>query len=203
MTEELEKSIYGREPVFIFDPNDNSNEPVEGLNNNVIKRWPLFPKYVRDTFIEAFSHKALIDPEARVIEKNWLKTFIRLRSEIYKCDCGEIFFADSRDATPCPACGKEHRFDMRIEIGKHSIAVHRRTKLYACHTEEDSDDFEAITGEVLQNAVCGTFELKNRSKKAWLVINAAGKQVSKGPGKTVPLEKGMSIIFGGLSARIM
>jgi len=203
MTEDLEKNIYGKEPVFIFDFEDRSNEPVPGLNNNAIKRWPLFPKYVRDKFTEAFSQKALHDPAARIIEKDWIKIFTRLRSEIFKCGCTEIFFADSKETTRCPACGNDHRFEMRLEIGKHSLAIHQRTKLYACHTEEDSDDFETITGEVIQIDASGIYELKNRSKKTWLIINSNGKQISKGPGKTVLLESGMSVVFGGVTARIM
>jgi serine/threonine protein kinase len=201
MTEEIEKKIYGLEPVFIFDPVDTSNAPIEGINNNAIRRWPLLPKYVRDKFIAAFSKEALFDPALRIIEKDWLKTFIRMRGEIYKCDCGEIFFADATAASLCPACGKEHSFDMRIETPKYILALHRRTRLYACHTE-DGDDFETLTGEVVKNEA-GMYELKNCSKKAWLVINSKGKQTSKGSGKTVPLEKGISIIFGTITAKIL
>ena len=200
MTEELEKTIYGREPVFIFDPNDNSNEPLAALNINAIKRWPLFPGYVRDKFTQAFSQTALHDPASRIIEKDWIKTFIRLRSDIYKCSCGEVYFA--QDGEPCPACTKQQSFEMHIAIGKTRLAVHRRAKLYHCHTEEGSDDFETITAEIALNETTGALELKNRSKKAWLVIDSAGRQTSKGPVKTAALEKGMSIIFGSVSARI-
>jgi hypothetical protein len=49
----------------------------------------------------------------------------------------------------------------------------------------------------------GGFELKNCSKKTWLVIDKSGKQKSKPSGKTVPLEKGMSIVFGTATARIV
>jgi DNA-binding helix-hairpin-helix protein with protein kinase domain len=203
MTEEIEKRIYGSEPAFIFDPEDDSNAPVPGINNNAIKRWPLFPKYIRDKFIEAFSKKALNDPGFRVIEKEWLKIFIRLRNEIYKCDCGEVFFADPVDITKCPACGKEHSFETRIETPKYTLALHRRTKLYACHTEEDNDDFETVSAETIKNEETGIYELKNRSKKTWLVIMNNGKQVSKGAGKSAALEKGMSIVFGSVTAKII
>ncbi|MDR1895017.1 MAG: serine/threonine-protein kinase [Spirochaetales bacterium] len=210
MTEALERKIYGEEPVFIFDPKDRSNEALPGINNNALKRWPLFPKYIQDEFIRAFSKEALSDGSCRVIERDWLKAFIRLRGEIYKCPgtdkggapCGNVFFADPLGAVKCPQCGREQVFDSYIETPKYKIPLHRRTRLYACHTEGDSDDFETLTGEAVKDEQTGAPLLKNRSKKSWLAITPGGKQVSKGPGKTVALEKGAQIIFGALTARI-
>jgi DNA-binding helix-hairpin-helix protein with protein kinase domain len=144
MTEEIERRIYGSEPVFIFDTSDDSNRPIPGLNNNALKRWPLFPGYLREKFCEAFGKQALCDPGRRVIEKEWLKVFDRLRSEIYKCECGEVYFASADGETPCPACGKKETFDMYIEIGKKKFAVHRRTRLFACHTDSDNDDYSRL-----------------------------------------------------------
>ncbi|GHU03502.1 hypothetical protein FACS1894147_07540 [Spirochaetia bacterium] len=192
MTEEIEKRIYGSVPVFIFDPADDSNRPVQGLNNNALRRWPLFPGYIREKFTEAFGKEALMNPAARVIEKEWLKTFTRLRSEIYKCACGEVLFAAADGSSTCPACGKKQEFDMGIEIGKTRIAVHRKTKLFACHTDDASDDFLTMTAEVRHNSETGLFELKNCSQKTWLVIDKTGKQKSCTKGKMVALEKGIS-----------
>jgi hypothetical protein len=202
MTEEIEKRIYGSEPVFIFDVDDSSNRPVQGINNNAINRWPLFPAYMREKFWEAFGRQALTEPDRRVIEKEWLKIFDRLRSEIYKCECGEVYFAAPDGSTPCPTCCKKAPFDMRIEIGKLQFAVHRRTRLFACHTDSDSDDFLTISAEVAAGE-SGGFELKNCSKKLWLVIDRDGKQKSKSSGKTIPLEKGMSIVFGNVTANVV
>jgi serine/threonine protein kinase len=203
MTEELERKLYGGEPLFIFDPEDDSNSPVPGINNNAIIRWPLYPGYVRDKFTEAFSKTALTDPSFRVIERDWLKTFIRLRGEVFKCPCGEVFFADPVNPTKCPACGEEHTFDRYISTPRYNIPLHQRTKLYACHTEGDSDDFSTVTAEAVINPDTGLPELKNRSKKTWLVLGSTGKQVSRGPGKTASLDKGTTIVFGSITAQII
>ncbi|MCL2042506.1 MAG: hypothetical protein FWG89_00045 [Treponema sp.] len=203
MTEALERKIYGEEPLFIFDEADDSNSPVPGINNNAIKRWPVYPDYVRRKFTEAFSQSAMKDPAKRVIEKDWLKTFIRLRSEIYKCQsCGEIFFADPVHETPCPFCQNIQRFNQHIVLPKMPIAIHDRTKLFECHIDADSDDFKTIAAESVRNESTGLTELKNRSKKAWLIIDSNGKQTSKAPGKTVPVEKGTQIIFGNTKGEI-
>jgi DNA-binding helix-hairpin-helix protein with protein kinase domain len=203
MTEAIEKRIYGAEPVFIFDPADESNRPIPGINNNALRRWPMFPGYARDKFIEAFSQTALTNPDRRVIEMDWIKVFDRLRSEIYKCDCGEVYFAPADGTVPCPACGKKAVFDLCLETGKQQFAVHRRTRLYACNTDNESDDFFTLSAMSLVNSETGGVELKNCSKKTWLVINRDGKQRSKASGKTVPLEKGIRIVFGNTTAKVV
>ncbi|GBU28944.1 hypothetical protein R84B8_02506 [Treponema sp. R8-4-B8] len=202
-TEEIERKIYGEEPLFIFDRDDTSNGPVHGINNNSTKRWPLYPSYIREKFMEAFSQTALNDPSKRIIEKEWLKIFIRLRSEIYKCkNCGEIFFADPARETPCHACKTIQRFEHYITLPKMNVAIHERTKLFECHINPDSDDFRSIAAETVFNEATGSFEIKNKSKKTWLRIDANGKQTSKTSGKTVPVQAGTQIIFGNAKGEI-
>ena len=88
-----ERSIYGENPVFIFDPTDKSNIPVQGLHKGAIANWPLLPAYLQKEFIKAFSKDVLKNPANRIIEQEWLRIFIRMRSEIFKCSCGEVYFA--------------------------------------------------------------------------------------------------------------
>jgi hypothetical protein len=54
--------LYGAEPVFIFDPNDHSNEPVPGLHDNALAFWPIYPQFLRDLFIQSFT-AGIRDPE--------------------------------------------------------------------------------------------------------------------------------------------
>jgi len=203
MTEDIERKIYGEEPLFIFDKDDKSNEAVFGINNNSINRWPLYPSYIREKFTEAFSQAALKDPSKRIIEKEWLKNFIRLRGEIYKCKkCGDIFFSDPVNKTPCPYCRNIQHFEHHIALPKMNVAIHERTKLFECHINPDSDDFRNIAAETVINEVSGALELKNKSKKTWLIINKDGKQISKTSGKTVPIETDTQIIFGNAKGEI-
>ena len=55
LTETRERKFYASEPVFIFDPDNSNNRPVRGIHNNAIVLWPLFPQYLRDMFIRAFT----------------------------------------------------------------------------------------------------------------------------------------------------
>ena len=195
-----EKQIYGENPVFIFDPGDNSNRPVQGLNKGAITRWPFLPVYLQEEFVKAFSKDLLKTPANRIIEQEWLRIFTRMRSEIFKCPCGEVFFADPVNPNPCPECKKTNPFPMYIKTIRYNLPLHQRTKLYACHTEKDSDDFETPTGEV--SAKGKDFELKNVSSKNWMVTEG-GNTTSLAPNAALTLKKGLSINFGNANAEII
>jgi serine/threonine protein kinase len=194
-----EKKIYGENPVFIFDPDDNSNRPVQGLHKGAIVQWPLLPFYLREEFTKAFSRDVLKNPAARIIEQEWLRIFIRMRSEIFKCPCGEVYFANPVNVNPCPSCGKKKEFQFYIKTYRYSLPVHQRTKLYACHIEKDSDDFETLCGEVSAKE---SFDLKNVSDKNWNVTEG-GSQFSVTPNTSFALKRGMVINFGNASAEVI
>ena len=54
--------IYGKEPIFIFDPNDTSNRPVPGIHDNALAFWRIYPQFLRDIFIRAFTD-GISDPK--------------------------------------------------------------------------------------------------------------------------------------------
>jgi serine/threonine protein kinase len=195
-----ERRIYGENPVFIFDPTDKSNTPVPGLHKGAITRWPFLPAYLQKEFIHAFSKEVMSDPTMRIIELEWLRLFIRMRGEIYKCSCGEVYFADPATPNPCPECKKINAFQFYIKTKRYNLPVHQRTKLYACHTEKDSEDFETLTGEV--TAAGGGFKLKNVSGKNWMITDGENT-TSLEPDKDVGLTKGLKIDFGGATADII
>jgi hypothetical protein len=151
-------------------------------------------------FIKAFSKDVLANPANRIIEQEWLRLFIRMRSEIYKCPCGEVYFADPVTSNPCPSCGKTNDFQCYIKTYRYNLPVHRRTKLYTCHTEKDSDDFQTLSGEV--TAQGGNFELANMSDKNWN-ITADENITALAPNTAAALKKGMCITFGNAEAEII
>jgi serine/threonine protein kinase len=200
VTPKLERLFHGEKPVFIMDGADDSNRPVPGLHRNVINKWPYLPGYIKEAFIATFSKKALLeDPAARLNEQEWLWLLIRMRGAIFKCSCGEIYFVEDGKDTSCPSCKKKNLFDF-IKTRRYVVPVHGFTRLYACHTENDSDDFKTTTGSV--SAAGGGFALGNLSKKPWN-ITVDGNASAVGPNQGTVLKKGMSINFGGGSAEII
>lgn len=87
--------LFGTEPVFVFDPDDESNRPVPGHHVNLLALWPLYPKFLHDLFVKAFS-VGLHDPNARVGDKEWWTALTRLRNSIVYCfACGAQNFEDA------------------------------------------------------------------------------------------------------------
>jgi len=195
-----ERKIYGENPVFVWDPDDNSNRPVQGLHKGAIVRWPFLPEYVQDQFIKAFSKDVLKNPANRITETEWLRLFIRMRSEIFKCPCGEIYFADPVNNNPCPACKKSNAFPFYIKTYRYNLPVHQRTKLFTCHIEKDSDDFQTVAGETAAKG--NEFEMKNVSNKNWMVT-VENDTTSVEPNAVFTLKKGMVINFGQSNAEII
>jgi serine/threonine protein kinase len=196
-----EKRIYGENPVFIFDPHNDSNTPVQGIHNGAIRRWPPLPDYLKEAFVKAFSKEVLKNPQDRIIEQDWLRIFIRMRGEIDKCGCGEIYFADPVSQNLCPWCKKNKKaYPMYIKTQRYNVSVHPRTKLFACHTEKGSDDFETQTGEGLASG--GDFMMKNLSKETWYVTDT-GEQTSVAPGESFKLKKSTTINIGAVSIEVV
>ena len=98
LSENAEKILNGRNAVFIMDPNDRSNAPVRGVHTNVLNRWPLFPKLLREAFIKTFSKEAMQEPTKRVMDKTWQQILIQVRSEFVTCPfCAHPLFTPSND----------------------------------------------------------------------------------------------------------
>jgi len=200
MDSKSEKRIYGENPVFIYDPADDSNRPVQGIHKGAISRWPFLPDYLKEAFVKAFSKELMKEPQKRIIEQDWLRLFIRMRSEVYKCSCGEVYFAEAVNPNPCPSCKKKNVFPMYIKTQRYNVPVHQKTKLYVCHTEKGSDDYETLQGEVSANG--SDFNLKNVSKDTWYVTDS-GAQTPVAPGSSFTLKKSTTIGIGAVSVEVV
>lgn len=201
LTEEVERYHYGTDPVFVYDPDNDQNRPVRGVHNNVIKFWRIFPEYIREAFITSFT-KGLKDSNERLIENQWLRLFIRLRSEIIQCNCGNqnflSGFLDRGDGKIiCLRCNSSYTHPLKLDIKKYPVILFLGVKLYKCHTEIDSDDYNEVTGEVIQNKLNpGLLGIRNLSNGIWNVRFPDGTLKSIDNGKVVPILKDIEIDFG-------
>jgi serine/threonine protein kinase len=200
LTEELEKKFYGSNPVFMYDPADDSNRPVRGIHTNAINRWPFFPQYIRDMFIRAFDKDVMSGKKPRIIEKDWQALFARLRCDTVICDCGGETFVDAASPSVCINCKKSIVFPVYLKTAKYNVPLMPGVKLYGCYIDDDRGD---IAGEIIRSknnaAIWG---IKNLSGGAWYV-DADGSQTSKASGEVVQIKKGIKINFGKQVAEII
>ncbi len=200
LTEELELEIYGTNPIFVWDPIDASNRPITGVHTNSIRIWPLYPEFVRNVFIEAFSREALIgsDITHRVQEKKWEEVFVELRNGLMYCDCGEETFFDARNGfNRCIICGKAISGLPILKVKRYNVVMQHNKNLYACHTIYDSEDFNEITGTVFRsNFDKDVVGLRNDSINTWTVTMLDGTKKDYQKDHIIKIEKGIEIDFG-------
>lgn len=90
------KRLYGDQAVFIFDPNRSENRPDPNEHRGVIKLWKMYPKFIKDLFIQTFT-EGILNPSRRVRESEWKDAFVALESSLYHCTCGKELIYDQYD----------------------------------------------------------------------------------------------------------
>lgn len=189
MTESFEKRFYGSEALFIYDPIDKSNLPVRGIHQNVIRRWPVFPQLLRDTFIEEFSQEKLQNPSSRMIEQNWKKIISTVRDSLVVCrHCAEETFVNISNTTDkCMNCGKDVDLSKRLVINNRSLPLINKTAIYI---DEDNTPDGVVTTD--SN---GFMLIKNVSIETWTVETPSGKIKTVAPNEILPVKEGLKITF--------
>lgn len=189
MTESFEKRFYGSEALFIYDPIDKSNLPVRGIHQNVIRRWPVFPQLLRDTFIEEFSKEKLQNPSSRMIEQNWKKIISTVRDSLVVCrHCAEETFVNISNTTDkCMNCGKDVDLSKRLVINNRSLPLINKTAIYI---DEDNTPDGVVTTD--SN---GFMLIKNVSSETWTVETPSGKIKTVAQNEILPVKEGLKITF--------
>lgn len=197
--------LYGTDPVFVFDPNNDSNRPLPGYHDNVIAFWPIYPQFLRDLFTRSFS-QGLHDPvHGRVRESEWRAAMVRLRDSIIYCPhCAAENFYDADvlaaggSPAPCWACGKEVPTPPRIRINKQVVMLNYDTKLFPHHLDSERlYDFAQPAAEVTRHPTDpNIWGLKNLSQEKWVSTTAEGSVKDVEPGRSVTLAAGTKISFG-------
>lgn len=193
--------LFGTNPVFVYDPKDKTNRPVKGYQDNVIIFWNLYPKSIRDLFMQSFT-EGLTSPNRRVTEKKWMETFANMMTGITNCPkCGaEVFYDDNKTvssvAHTCWNCSGLVKMPARLVIGKFSILLNNNAKLFAHHIY-DNYDMDTIVGSVVRNPQNpNIWGIKNESKENWTYIKPQEIQKTIPTGKSATVAKDAKINFG-------
>lgn len=189
MTESYEKRFYGSEAVFIYDPNDTSNLPVRGIHQNVIRRWLVMPKLLRDTFIQEFNQEKLKNPNTRMIEQNWEKIISQVRDSLIVCQhCGEETFVDtSLPSYKCMNCSKDNDLTKKLMFANRSLPL-----LNKCFIYIDNDN---VPDGIVTVDNTGFLLIKNISTESWTVETPSGKIKTVEPQDILPVKEGLKINF--------
>lgn len=207
--------LYGQEPVFVFDPDDESNRPVEGLHKNVLDFWPLYPAFLRSLFVKSFTD-GLRDPVyGRVRETTWRGDLRRLRDSILLCACGAENFYDAEGLKAaggvmgnCWSCGLPLVLPPRIRIVKPNrssiVMLNPDSKLFSYHlSDDDAEDVTKALADVSRHPTDATrLGLRNLTDEDWTANLADGSVRVISPGKSLALASGTHIYFGRAEGEI-
>lgn len=195
MTKELERRYYGTAPIFVYDPTNNKNRPVPGTDNNLKIFWPVYPEYIRDLFVRAFSNEVMQKQKPRVIEKEWLDAFFKFKASIVKCPkCGEETFLKQQGENTCIECKKIFMVPNAMQFNTVTIPLYPGAKLMLWHADSSQNDIKSELGSVVSNPKDRSlFGIRNLSKISWKVNLPNGNQKPLAPGYVVPVTKGFII----------
>ncbi|GHU58402.1 hypothetical protein AGMMS49975_24970 [Clostridia bacterium] len=212
-----QKKLYGDEPVFIFDPNDDSNrpDPYEQSNANIF--WELYPQYLKDLFVKLFTAGLTDRENERPREQKWLDAFRRLRESIFICECGAqvIYEADKAGSKKCwsKKCGRVLDVPPRLSLslGKktYDVVLTPESKLHAYHVNKnmsgrDREDADVVAGEVAQSPTDPQkYGVRNLTAENWHIVNDDGTEKDVPPNKSFALKEGLKLRLGDATGEII
>lgn len=179
MTEVYEKKFFGTEPIFIFDRDNKTNRPVNGVHHNVIRLWPEFPSFFKEFFEEAFSKVCFKDKTKRPLVSKWQKILVELRNNLLIDENGDEFFLKN---------DKQAQFYIETDI-EGTIALSPKKTVYIGKNNEP-------TALVWSNKIDpSAFSLQNISNQKWIVETPSGKLKHVEHNEIMPTKKGLKITF--------
>jgi DNA-directed RNA polymerase subunit RPC12/RpoP len=191
MTESYEKKFYGEDAVFIYDKDNDTNRPVRGVHNNVIRRWMLLPAILREAFITEFSKEKLNDPQKRITEREWVKIIQGLRDMLVVCPhCGEENFVENAATPKCMACKRDFSLSGILQIKNRSILLTPKSKIYIDLDNKPDIMVFAVPGDKYP------VQMRNVTAETWIVETQSGKLKQIQPNETMPVRAGLKITIG-------
>lgn len=200
------EKLYGINPVFIFDPDDDSNRPVPEIHPNPTICWPIYPQFLRNRFTTAFT-KGIRSPNWRVEETEWQQTMVQLRDSIIYCPHCEVenFYDASKDRMQPKfcwnlSCRQKLQVPLQLHFDHAYVMLNYDAKLFPHHIDLDVQhryDFSKPVAAVVRhpsNPVI--WGLKNLSDRQWMTTTAGGSIHKVDIGQTVTLSPGTKINFG-------
>jgi DNA-binding helix-hairpin-helix protein with protein kinase domain len=205
LTPQAKEALYGASPIFVFDPDNDSNRPVPGEQDQVIARWNIYPTFIRDLFIRAFT-TGLHDPYGRVREGEWREAMAHLRDALFPCsNCGSGNFYDrerlkANGGCPeaCWGCGRQPALPPRLRLDNHIVMLPTGAQLYSHHlANQRAYNFTVPLGEVTAEP-----GIKNLSLQKWARKAPDSSFTDVLPGGMAPLSNGVKLFFGSVEGEV-
>jgi DNA-binding helix-hairpin-helix protein with protein kinase domain len=194
-----EEDLLGRRPLFVFDPTDASNKPIDSDGDPVSYNWQVYPRFIRDLFLKAFT-RGLVDPvNGRVAESVWRSAMSRMRDSVVRCSsCDrENLFDEERPSRNCWRCGDLIALPVRLDVGGHSVVLNETTRIYAHHLLRNYDFTTAVAEVVRHPERPQVWGLRNCGQTPWTTLLPDGTTAVVEPNRSLSLIPGTEISVAG------
>ncbi|WP_333775362.1 protein kinase domain-containing protein [Streptomyces sp. IBSBF 3136] len=211
LDEAAERKLYGRSPLFVFDPADDSNAPDPMEHATVLATWDAAAGRLQELFRRSFT-VGLRDPAARVRESEWRDALRAVLDSVVECaSCGRQNMTEPGENPPpraCWGCGATLVLPPRLTVTtppprtEHHIRLRRGARVQEHHllpepARHDCSDAALVAELVEHPKQPGRFGLANRSAQTWTGTRSDGTAQKVEPGQTVPLRSGLELDLGG------
>ena len=189
----LEK-LYGREPIYIWDPQNNTNRPVKGTHDNPIAFRSIYPDSIQALFLKSFTD-GLHSPKLRIRETQWIKAFQQAQDRWCRCACrAENFYCSGQKFT-CWRCSQTIQTPPLLQINKNVILLSSGVSLSGRHINNRRARGQ-IAKVVPHPKRADIFGLQNLGTDSWTLQKPDGALLDVPPGRSAPLVHGNRINFG-------
>jgi DNA-binding helix-hairpin-helix protein with protein kinase domain len=199
--------IYGTDPVFIWHPADERNRPTPGMDDNAIAWWPVYPKFLQDLFIAAFTTGVTNPDTGRVTESVWRMAMVRLRDSVFQCAaCGaENFADDTAPAKPCWSCRQMLTRPPRLRGWSHSVVLVAGARIAPHHIDiKQRYNLDQVIAEVVAKpGDPSRLGIRNVSQRSWSTTLRDGSSMIVDPQRTLGIVPGTFVNFGAGQGEIV
>ena len=201
------RELFGEAALFVFDPKNDSNRPVAGVHEAVLRNWPALPNDLRSAFERAFS-EGLHDPSKRLTDGEWMQVLSRFRDSLFECSHCRRETVYAREALKggtalsCVWCDKALQPPPRMKIGAHVIMLSPQACVFPHHLGDTADFTAPVAALVAHPTKKNTWGLKNLSSRSWSYVSTDGRTQDVQPGQAAPIRDGQRINFGRVEGEI-
>ena len=195
LTTKYIRKLYAEQAVFVYDPNNNTNRPIKGIDNNVIRFWDYYPDVIKNTFLRAFTD-GLYKASYRVRENEWIDCFNEMEDSLIYCPyCGNEEFYQYKKTDEnfviCYDCGKKYSKPFVI-VGTHfNKPIQKGSEILG--RQLHIDNYEKIGVVVESSKHKGLLGIKNLSDLEMQAKLPNGKEINAVNDQIIPLFDGTKI----------
>lgn len=215
---ESQIKMYGKYPIFIYDPKNAENRPDE--TQGVVEFfWGKYPQFIKDLFITTFTDGLKNPQTGRPRTIIWRKNLLKLRDSVIYCsnpeqNCGIENFIDSNPSQKnspkeytCWNCEKKQKVPQKIIISGngifHTVNLNENMYLYKTHID-NSYNIEIKIGKIecMVKSNEKLIVIRNISSDNWLYSFADKRAEELAPGKAILAKENIRIQFpGGITGK--